>query len=108
MLSLNSNTSSAKWTFADTPKERHRGDNIATIQTEYRWNGLGKAGFVGFFGLATVWGDEDISGSNGEIFPGGGVGFRYTVFEEQHMNVGLDAAVGKNDWGLYFRISEAF
>ncbi len=86
----------------------HRGDNIATIQTEYRWNGLGKAGFVGFFGLATVWGNEDISASNGEIFPAGGVGFRYTVFEEQHMNVGLDAAAGKDDWGIYFRIAEAF
>jgi len=24
------------------------------------------------------------------------------------MNVGLDFAVGKDDWGLYFRIGEAF
>jgi hypothetical protein len=30
------------------------------------------------------------------------------AFEEQEMSVGLDAAVGDNDWGIYFRIGEAF
>ena len=27
---------------------------------------------------------------------------------EEHMNVGLDIAAGDGDWGVYFRIGEAF
>jgi len=30
------------------------------------------------------------------------------MVEKYHMNVGMDFAVGKDDWGLYFRIGEAF
>ncbi len=35
-------------------------------------------------------------------------GFRFNVFPENHMNIGIDGAVGKDDWGIYFRIGEAF
>ena len=45
---------------------------------------------------------------DGVILPGIGIGIRFTAFTDNHMNVGLDAAVGKNDWGIYFRIGEAF
>ena len=37
-----------------------------------------------------------------------GAGIRFTAFEENHMNVGIDIAAGQNDWGIYFRIGEAF
>jgi hypothetical protein len=36
------------------------------------------------------------------------VGIRFTAFEDNHLNVGLDFAVGDGDWGLYFRIGDAF
>ena len=45
---------------------------------------------------------------NGQILPGVGAGIRFIVSEETHMNVGMDIAVGKGDWGLYFRIGESF
>jgi hypothetical protein len=86
---------------------KYRGENIATLQGEYRWNVKDKLGLVGFGGLATVWqsiNEED----NGVILPSIGAGFRYTVFPKNHMNVGLEGAVGKDDWGIYFRIGEAF
>lgn len=86
---------------------RYRGENIATLQGEYRLNFKDKFGLVGFGGIATVWqsvNEED----NGVILPGIGAGFRYTVFPKNHMNVGIEGAVGKDDWGIYFRIGEAF
>jgi hypothetical protein len=85
-----------------------RGNHMTAIQGEYRWNlDESKFGFVGFFGLATVF--EAINEDhNGQILPGAGVGFRFKVSEETNMNVGMDVAVGKDDWGLYFRLGESF
>lgn len=86
----------------------YRGNNMLAVQGEYRWNLKdSKFGFVSFFGLASVF-DAINEDHNGQILPAGGIGFRYVVSEETHMNVGMDAAVGKNDWGLYFRIGESF
>ncbi|MGL1885451.1 MAG: BamA/TamA family outer membrane protein [Reichenbachiella sp.] len=85
----------------------YRGDQTAAIQGEYRWNFHEKMSAVGFLGLASVWGSANEE-DNGSWLPGGGAGFRYNVFPKYHMNVGLDAAVGKEDWGVYFRIGEAF
>lgn len=85
----------------------YRGDQMVALQGEYRWNFYKKMTAVGFAGLATVF--EAINEEqNGTLLPGIGVGYRYMVFPENNMNVGLDAAVGKNDWGVYFRIGEAF
>lgn len=82
----------------------YRGNSLIAIQGEYRWNlNNSKIGFVSFLGFATV-----INGEKTKILPGIGVGFRYTVVEETHMNVGMDFAKGNGDWGVYFRIGEAF
>jgi outer membrane protein assembly factor BamA len=85
----------------------HRGDYLVAAQAEYRWNVWRRLGFVGFVGVATVF--ESINeADDGKLFPGGGAGVRVTAFTDNHMNVGLDAAVGDGDWGIYFRIGEAF
>lgn len=86
---------------------KYRGDGMADIQMEYRYNFAPKMGLVGFAGIGTVYGadNEDI---NGLILPSVGLGYRFTVFPTNHMNIGLDAAFGRDDWGIYFRIGEAF
>ena len=85
----------------------HRGNYLLAVQGEYRWNFRRRFGVVGFAGLATVF--ESINESDdGKILPGVGAGFRFTAFEENHMNVGMDIAVGDGDWGIYFKIGEAF
>jgi outer membrane protein assembly factor BamA len=85
----------------------YRGEQKLAGQAEYRWNPYDKIGFVGFVGLATVFNgvNED---DDGKLLPGAGAGFRYNVFPENHMNVGLDLAAGAGDWGIYFRIGESF
>ena len=86
---------------------KYRGNAIYSIQGEYRWNIGERIGLVGFLGMATISGSINET-DNGIFLPGGGMGFRYTAFEKNHFNIGLDAALGKDDWGLYFRIGEAF
>lgn len=83
----------------------YRGDYLLDIQGEYRWNFHGKWGAVGFAGLATIYGalEEEFEGI---LLPGLGVGIRYNVFPDNHMNVGIDAGIGRDDWGIYFRIGE--
>ncbi len=85
----------------------YRGDQMMAVQGEYRWNFYNKMSAVGFGGVASVFNSIN-SEFDGRLLPAVGVGFRYVVFEENHMNVGLDAAVGDGDWGIYFRIGEAF
>jgi outer membrane protein assembly factor BamA len=86
---------------------QYRGNSIYTLQGEYRWNFAERLSAVGFFGMATIAGDN-VEENNGKFLPGIGVGARYTVFKKNHFNVGIDAAVGIDDWGLYFRVGEAF
>ena len=85
----------------------YRGDGLMALQGEYRYNFHPKLGMVAFAGLATIYGsiNEDF---NWNMYPGIGTGFRYMAFEDVKFNIGLDVAVGKEDWGIYFRIGEAF
>lgn len=85
-------------------KGEYRGDQTYSIQSELRWNLYKKWGAVGFFGLAMAVSPDDTS----PLLPGGGVGARYLVVPKYNINAGIDAAVGKDDWGIYFRITEAF
>ena len=86
---------------------KYRGDGIMDVQGEYRYNFNDKMGLVGFAGLATLYGSDNDS-FNWKMYPGAGVGYRYRAFKAVKFNIGLDAAVGKGDWGIYFRIGEAF
>ncbi|UZD24618.1 outer membrane protein assembly factor [Algoriphagus halophytocola] len=86
---------------------KYRGDGLVALQGEYRYNFGERMGLVGFAGLATIYG-SDTESFNWGFYPGAGVGYRYRAFKTVKFNIGLDAAVGKDDWGIYFRIGEAF
>ena len=86
---------------------KYRGDGLVALQGEYRYNFNPRMGLVGFAGLATIYGSETTD-FDWRIYPAGGVGYRYRAFKEVKFNIGLDAALGKDDWGIYFRIGEAF
>jgi outer membrane protein assembly factor BamA len=85
----------------------YRGKQLLAFQGEYRYNFKGNMGLIGFAGLGSIY-ESNIDSNNGRILPSFGVGYRYTAFPENKMNVGLDLAAGKDDWGIYFRIGEAF
>ena len=84
-----------------------RGNHLLSLQGEYRWNFHRRWGAVGFLSMATVFKaiNEDDSG---RLLPGAGTGIRFRAFPETNFSVGIDAAVGVEDWGIYFQIGEAF
>jgi len=86
---------------------KYRGDQLLALQGEYRWNFHQKISAVGFAGIATVSGSNNEE-DNGIFLPGVGTGIRYNIVPKYHMNAGIDVAVGKDDWGVYFKIGEAF
>ncbi|MEC3908766.1 BamA/TamA family outer membrane protein [Tamlana sp. 2201CG12-4] len=88
-------------------QEKYRGDGILALQGEYRYNFSEKMGLVGFAGIATIYGSP-VEDFDWKAYPGVGVGYRYAAFKNVKFNIGIDAAVGKDDWGIYFRLGEAF
>jgi len=86
---------------------KYRGEQVYTAQAEYRRALVGRFGAVAFAGLALALnpGEED---SASPLLPGVGGGIRYLALPALGINVGFDAAVGRGDWGIYFRIGEAF
>ncbi|WP_109682563.1 BamA/TamA family outer membrane protein [Xanthomarina spongicola] len=86
---------------------KYRGDTVIALQGEYRLNFAKRMGIVGFAGIATLYGSDN-EDFDGELLPGAGIGYRYRAFKTIKFNIGLDAAIGKDDWGVYFRIGEAF
>ncbi len=86
---------------------KHRDDQIYALQTEYRWRVYKKWGVVAFGGVAeSVEYFKDLNFSN--LLPGIGAGIRYEMLPSENINIGIDLATGKDDWGIYFRIGEAF
>lgn len=85
-------------------KGQYRGDQVYAVQSELRWSFYNRWGAVGFLGVALA----NSPGDTSPLLPGGGVGLRYSILKKFNLNLGLDVAAGKDDWGLYFRIGEAF
>ncbi len=86
---------------------KYRANQVYNIQTEYRWNFYNKWGLVTFGGLAIATNDFEGDKYSG-ILPAIGTGIRFLAIKSRNINIGIDAAVGKEDWGLYFRIGETF
>ena len=86
---------------------KFRANQVYDLQTELRWNFYKKWGMVAFGGVAVA--TDNFNGDNySGLLPALGVGVRFKAIESKNINIGIDVAKGVNDWGLYFRIGEAF
>lgn len=98
----------------------YRGNQTYTVQSEFRNNFYKKWGYVGFAGLGIAYRKSEEGAASGDWYNSGaswskplpsiGAGMRYQVIEKdsQKINAGIDIAVGRGDWGFYFRLTEAF
>ncbi len=76
-------------------------------QAEYRLELKKRLGAVAFFGVGEVarkWSNLRTDA----LKPGGGVGLRFRLTKESHINLRLDYAWGIGSKGLYMGVSEAF
>ena len=67
----------------------------------------GGASGTAFFGEGLVAPDFGSFTWDG-LLPGGGVGLRFTVATQNHVNLRVDYAWGKNSSALYMGVAEAF
>ncbi|MGL1885717.1 MAG: BamA/TamA family outer membrane protein [Reichenbachiella sp.] len=86
---------------------RYRANQLYDVQGEWRWNVYKRWGTVLFGSLALVGDDFDQMKGN-SILPALGGGIRFLVEPIRGVNIGLDYARGKDDYGVYFAITEAF
>ena len=93
---------------------RYLDRSMFTAQAEYRaqlpedLGFFGKFGFVAFAGVGEV--APDFGSMNSEnLLPSGGVGIRFLLAKENHINFRIDYAWGKSgSKGLYVGVGEAF
>ena len=85
----------------------YRGKQVYAAQAEYRRNLVGRLGAVAFAGLAMAV-NPDEEDATSPLLPGVGAGVRFLVIPDEKINIGFDGAIGRDDWGIYFRITEAF
>ena len=86
---------------------RYRNDQVYTLQAEYRWNFYKRWGMVAFAGVASAV-EKLADIPDNDILPGVGAGLRFKMLPSQKINIGIDGAVGKDDYSITFRIGEAF
>jgi outer membrane protein assembly factor BamA len=86
---------------------RYRDNTMLAAQGEYRWEAFWRVGFVVFAGAGEV-GPSLSDFNSGNVLPGGGIGVRYRVTRESHVNIRFDYAWGKSSRESYFFIGEAF
>jgi hemolysin activation/secretion protein len=85
---------------------RYRNDQVYTLQTEFRWNFYKRWGMVAFAGVASAV--KKFSDVTDEILPGAGAGLRWKMLPSEKVNIGIDGAIGKDDYSITFRIGESF
>lgn len=80
---------------------------MIAAQAEYRLELPKRLGAALFFGAGEVarrWGDL----RSDALKPGGGVGLRFRLTKQNHINLRIDYAWGINSKGLYLGVTEAF
>jgi outer membrane protein assembly factor BamA len=86
---------------------KYRGDQVYTLQAEYRWSFHNRFGMVGFAGIASAV-DQFKDVFETALLPGVGAGLRFRMIPSEKINIGIDGALGKDDYSITFRIGEAF
>lgn len=86
---------------------KYRANQVYDVQSEYRHWFAEKWGYVAFAGVATAINSPKELSFN-KLLPAAGAGIRFMAIPKSRITVGMDLAAGKDDWGVYFRIGEAF
>ena len=86
---------------------RYLDRNMLAGQAEYRLELPKRFGFVAFGGAGEVANTFSDFRSD-KLLPGGGLGLRFRLTKQSHINFRVDYAIGKDSHALYIGIGEAF
>lgn len=86
---------------------RYQDRRMLVGQAEYRRELFWRFGAVGFFGAGAV-AEKFSKLSASKILPGGGLGVRFTLAKQNHINLRFDYAWGKESSALYVSLGESF
>lgn len=84
------------------PALRYQGNNVLTLETEWRWNVYKRWSLVGFVGAGDAM--ENFSEFGQNIKAAGGGGFRYFLAKDYGLHAGIDIAKGPEQWAWKFTI----
>ncbi|HEX9620629.1 MAG TPA: hypothetical protein VF989_10860, partial [Polyangiaceae bacterium] len=86
---------------------RYRDENLGALETEYRFPLYWRFGGVAFAGAGQVAdGLEDLGGEPTRWAVGAGL--RFSLNDDEHLNLRLDFGVGPGTHGIYVTAREAF
>lgn len=86
---------------------RYQGEEVASLETELRWQLWQRWSLVGFAGVGAAWNDfEHVR--NSEAVVTGGVGFRYEIARAYGIHMGLDLAFGPEEVAVYVQFGSAW
>jgi hypothetical protein len=86
---------------------RYRDKRFLAAQVEFRRELFWRFGAVAFMGAGEVgptFGDFNTA----NLLPGGGVGLRFLLTKQNHVNLRVDYALGRDSHALYLGVMEAF
>ena len=86
---------------------RYQDRRMLVGQVEYRRELFWRFGAVGYFGAGQVADSFDVLKAE-NILPGGGIGGRITLAKQNHINLRVDYAWGKESTAFYVSMQEAF
>ncbi len=87
---------------------RYTDNNLMAGQVEHRFPLIGRFGMVAFAAAGRVGNTLDQVFTLQGLKPSLGSGLRYAIDKKEKLNARLDVGFGKQSYGFYFNITEAF
>lgn len=84
------------------PALRYQGENVLTMETEWRWNIINRWSLVGFIGVGSAMDTYNDFSKN--LKAAGGGGFRYFLAKDYGLHAGIDIARGPEQWTWQFTV----
>ena len=94
-------------TMRGVPALRYQNESTGVLETELRWNIIGRWAAVAFVGVGATRGDVAIFEDESGIVAGG-VGGRFLFRPQDSLWVGIDIARGPEDYVLYIQVGQAW
>jgi Omp85 superfamily domain len=89
------------------PIMRYQGDEVISVEAEFRWQFWRRFSVLGFVGTGAAWNDAERL-NNVQAIVTGGFGFRYEIARKYGIHMGLDVAFAPDNAAVYVQVGSAW